>query len=197
MVTTHVYSSVLPCRSRVMVGSEVPTIVWSRAERNIPSRIANRICILRRCGRSSAGSLADPLLGGGRGFHECGRGSFQAPPRRAGRCLAVGECRRDPGGRPRGPVPVPTRGRRHGRLRPAPPRGGAAALDEVRPSPRTARCPRRSRGPGQVDGPGHPGPAPRVHAAPSDRRSLSGSTGTRRPAPRADSWSAARGSPGA
>src|SRR5262245_38442204 len=42
----------------MIFGSTGPTIVWSRAARNIPSRTAPRISSLARCERPSAGSSA-------------------------------------------------------------------------------------------------------------------------------------------
>src|SRR6185437_15028606 len=57
MVTAHVYTSD-PCRSDTIFGRTGPTIVWSSADRNMPSRTAPRISSLARMLRPSAGSSA-------------------------------------------------------------------------------------------------------------------------------------------
>src|SRR4029079_440430 len=57
MVTAHVYTSD-PCRSYTIFGRTGPTIVWSSADRNMPSRTAPRISSLARTLRPRAGSSA-------------------------------------------------------------------------------------------------------------------------------------------
>src|SRR6187431_790649 len=55
MVTAHVYTSE-PWRSETIFGSTGPTIVWSNADRNMPSRTAPRISSFALVLRPSAGS---------------------------------------------------------------------------------------------------------------------------------------------
>src|SRR5690242_753946 len=57
MVTAHVYTSE-PWRSDTILGRTGPTMVWSSADRNMPSRTAPRISSFARTLSPSAGSSA-------------------------------------------------------------------------------------------------------------------------------------------
>src|SRR3990172_3614244 len=80
MVTDQVYSS-SPLRSVMITGRAVPTTVWSRANRNIASRIAPRISSFWRGSRGElwpSGGLAGGWVGAGR---PAPRGDHPPPPR--------------------------------------------------------------------------------------------------------------------